>query len=335
MEFRRYFTTIDAHVGGEALRIITGGLPLMKGNTVGEWKKYFQHDYDSVRKVLMQEPRGHLGMNGCVITPPFSRDADFGVLFMHNDGYIPICGYGIIAAVTVAIETRWIIEREPPHSGIVIDSLAGKIAAFAEFREKDVQAVSYVNVPSFVWKSDYPVTLDGKTVLADIAFGGAFYAMVNADDLGLNLVVHDLPLLQRWGKRIKQFIESNLDVQHPSGKDFQGLAGVIFSGRPQKPDSHLRSVTIFANGQIARSPCGTVTSAKMASLFKRGQLALNKDFVHESITGSQFTGRITEWSNAGSEVTVVTRIKGRAFITGIHQFFVDPSDPLQQGFVLR
>ncbi|GIO29573.1 MULTISPECIES: proline racemase family protein [Paenibacillus] len=333
MELKQYYTTIDAHTGGEPLRIITGGIPPLKGDTILARRAYFREHYDYIRKVLMYEPRGHHGMYGCVVTPPVSHDADFGVLFMHNEGFSTMCGHGIIAVVTAALELG-LLPETAERSQIVIDSPAGKVIAHADHEGTEVKSVSFQNVPSFVFAQNYPIIIAGKSFTVDIAFGGAFYAIVKAEDIGTSVDIAELPNLQHWGSVIKAYIESTLTVRHPLEPELQGIYGVIVSDSPRKDGSHLRNVTIFADAQIDRSPCGTGTCARMAALYARGELDIGDDFVHESIVNSQFTGRILEKTYVADKEAVIPEIKGRAFITGTHQFIVDPADPLGEGFLL-
>jgi proline racemase len=334
MEIKRLFTTIDAHTAGEPLRIITGGLPPIKGDTILAKRAYFREHLDHIRKMLMYEPRGHHGMYGCVMTPPVSSDADFGVIFMHNEGYSTMCGHGIIAVVTAAIETG-ILEVREDKPRIVIDSPAGKVVAYAELKELKVISVSFENVSSFVFAADVPIHLSDVEFTVDIAFGGAFYAVVKAEDIGVKVEIAQLSKLQKWGRMIKEYIEDQMLVQHPIEQELQGVYGVIISDRPQKPGSHLRNVTIFADEQIDRSPCGTGTAARLAALYRRNELQIGEEFVHESIIGSQFVGEVLSVSKVGQYEAIVPKIKGKASITGLHQFVVDPSDPLAEGFLLR
>lgn len=334
MELKQLFTTIDTHVAGEPLRMITGGVPHIKGHTILEKRAYFREHFDHIRRVLMYEPRGHHGMYGCIFTPPVSEDADFGILFMHNEGLSTMCGHGIICSVTAAIETGLC---DVPDEGrpIVIDSPAGKVAAYAQCRGTQVESVSFENVPSFVLAQDVHVHVQGMSFKVDIAYGGAFYAIVNASDIGLRTEISQLSQLKKWGSLIKHYIEGEMKVVHPLEKELHGIYGVIFSDNPHKESSDLRNVTIFADEQVDRSPCGTGTSARMAALFQRQSLAVGDTFVHEGIVGGQFVGKILGTTTVDRYPAIVPRISGRAFITGIHQFVVDPTDPLAEGFLLQ
>ncbi|MFY0544143.1 proline racemase family protein [Brevibacillus sp. H7] len=334
MKIKQLYTTIDAHAGGEPLRIITGGIPPLKGTTILERRRYFREHLDHIRRVLMYEPRGHHGMYGCVITPPVSEDASFGVLFMHNEGFSTMCGHGIIAVVTAAIETG-MLQVNGQQQKIVIDSPAGKIIARAHVEGTEVKSVSFENVPSFVYARDVQIEIGGRTFLVDIAFGGAFYTVVQARDLGVRVEIDQLPDLQRWGGLIKEQVEAKLQVLHPLEPELAGIYGVIISDEPKKENSHLRNVTIFADKQVDRSPCGTGTAARLATLFARGQYQVGEPFVHEGIVGSQFIGTVAETTRVGDYTAIIPVIEGKAFITGLHQFVVDPSDALSEGFLLR
>jgi proline racemase len=334
MIVKKLFTTIETHTAGEPLRIITSGIPHLKGKTLIEKRAYFREHFDHLRKALMFEPRGHHGMYGCIMTPPISEDADFGVLFMHNEGFSPMCGHGIISVVTAAIETG-VLQVEGDHPKVVIDSPAGKITAYAEMNEAEVTSVAFENIPSFVYAHDVSIALHGREFLVDIAFGGAFYAIVNAKDLGVKVEVDQLPALQKWGRLIKEQIEAKGEIIHPLETDLKGIYGVIISDEPKKSNSHLRNVTIFADDQVDRSPCGTGTSARLASLYRRGLLQVGESFIHEGIIDSQLSGVILRKTKIGPYDAVIPQIKGRAFITGLSQFVVDPSDPFLDGFLLR
>lgn len=334
MEFNKRFTSIDTHTGGEPLRIITGGLPRLKGQTVLERRACLHQFHDDIRRVLMFEPRGHHGMYGCIVTDPVSEDAQFGVLFMHNEGYSTMCGHGIIGVVTALIETGQLTVTDSQQP-IVIDTPAGKVTARAEVDGTEVKSVSFENVPSFVFLADVPIVLLDCEFTVDIAFGGAFYAIVDASVLGVKVQKEDIPRLQQLEYQIKQYIHANYDVVHPLEPELNGIYGVIFSDEPEKPGSHLRNVTVFADEQIDRSPCGTGTAARLATLFHRAKIHRGENFVHESIVGSQFVGRVLREVKIGAYDAVVPEITGNAFVTGFHQFVVDPSDPLAAGFLLR
>jgi proline racemase len=333
MNISHLYTTIDTHTGGEPLRIVTGGIPPVKGDTMLERTAFFREQLDRIRNVLMHEPRGHQGMHGCVIVPPVSPDAHLGILFMDSEGYGTMCGHEIIAVVTAMIETGYVQVTEETAQ-IVIDSPAGKVIAGARVAGTEVKSVSFEHVPSYVCAQNVRLTIDGRSFTVDIAFGGAFYAVADAKDLGVHVEIDQLAALQKWGQAICEQLEANMRVQHPVETQLQGVHGVIISDAPQSNGAHLRSVTILANGQIVRSPCGASTAARLASLYQLRQVHIGEAFVHEGIVGSQCTGIVTGTTKVREWEAVVPRIEGRAFVTGLHQFVVDPEDPLADGFLL-
>jgi len=334
MRFERIVSTIDAHAAGEPLRIVTAGLPPLPGDTILERRRAMQQRFDAVRRMLLWEPRGHDDMYGAVLTPPVTPGADFGVLFMTNEGYSTMCGHGIIALTTALLETGMLPRREP-ESVVTYDTPAGPVAARAAVAGERVTAVTFRNVPAFRLAEAVPVATSRGTVHADVAFGGAWYALVEAPELGVGVEPGRLPELTALAMEIKRGVEAQLDVRHPLEPELAGIYGTIVSDRPTRSDADGRNVTVYAAAAVDRSPCGTGTSAKLANLFAGGRLALGAPYVHESITGTTFTGRIVEVTAVGPYPAVVTEITGQGFLTGFHQFVVDPDDPLRDGFLLR
>ncbi|WP_174614800.1 proline racemase family protein [Virgibacillus ihumii] len=333
MDFNRIISTVDLHVAGEPLRIITSGIPPIKGGTQPEKRSYCIKHLDDLRKTLMNEPRGHHGMYGCIITPPATEQADFGVLFIHNEGWSTMCGHGIIAVVTMVIETGH-FTVEGNQRKFTIDSPAGQVVAYARCEGQRVIDVSFENVASFVYEKDFPVDIDGKAFTVDIVFGGAFYAIIDSAELKLQLDNASLPNLQSLGMKIKHNIEANLDVKHPLQEDLNGIYGVIFSGNPTNKEADLKNVTIFADHQIDRSPCGTGTSARVALLYANGELKKGEPFVHESITGGVFQSEVLSETEVESFEAVKPKISGTASITAFNQFVVDERDIMPEGFLL-
>lgn len=334
MKINKMFQTIDTHVAGEPLRIIVDGLPEIKGETQLQRREYCMKNLDHIRELLMYEPRGHHGMYGCIITPPAESTSDFGVLFMHNEGWSTMCGHGIIAVITVGIEMGR-LEFKSGMNKFMIDSPAGEITAYANVEDNKVDSVSFENVPSFVLKRNVPLNIDGKSFTADISFGGAFYAIVNSKEIGLEVTKKDLSELQKWGTEIKKQIEKDYEIVHPLEKGLTGMYGVIFSDTPSDKEADLKNVTIFADAQIDRSPCGTGTSARLASLYENNQIKQDDSFVHESITGGKFTGKMLEETKVANFDAVKPLVTGAASITGFHQFVIEPEDALPKGFLLE
>jgi len=351
--------TIDAHAAGEPLRLIVDGFPAPHGRTMLEKREWVRKKADHLRRALMLEPRGHADMYGAVLTEPVSPGAHAGVLFMHNEGYSTMCGHGIVAVTTIALERGLITADEP---AIVFDTPAGTVRARAttapaatprdkalereapasgggapresnECRDK-VTSVAFVNVPSFVLHGGLPVAIGGRQIRADVAFGGAFYAIVDAETVGLPIDAAHLPELRRAGMEIKHAIEAMKTIAHPLDPGLQGIYGTIFTGPPNNPAADLRNVTIFADAEVDRSPCGTGTAAVMAVVEAMGLLSGTQPFVHESLIGTLFTGRVTGRTIVGECEAIVPEIEGSAWITGEHTFLIDDDDPLKDGFRL-
>jgi proline racemase len=329
--------TIDAHTAGEPLRLIVHGFPHVEGATMLERREWLRDRHDHLRTALMLEPRGHADMYGALLTEPEQADSDAGVLFMHNEGYSTMCGHGIIAVVTIALERGLIVPRTAPNE-IRLDTPAGTITArartFDEQGRTRVESVSFTNVPSFILQGAVPVRFETRNVHVDVAFGGAFYAIVDAESAGLALIPQRLPELRRAGMRIKDAVEAAIRVVHPAEPGLFGIYGTIFTGPPSNEDAHLRNVTIFADAEVDRSPCGTGTCAVMAVLSGMGLLNRQQTFVHESLIGTTFQGRIVGEQIVGEFPAILPEIEGEAFITGESTFLIDPRDPLRHGFRL-
>jgi proline racemase len=325
--------TIDAHAGGEPLRLIVDGFPSPRGNTMLEKRDWVRRHADHLRRALMLEPRGHADMYGAVLTEPVLPGSHAGVLFMHNEGYSTMCGHGIVAVTTIALE-RGLLVPGGDGATVVYDAPAGTIRARATLRDQRVEHVSFVNVPSFVLHGGLVVKIGTRQLRADVAFGGAFYAIVDSEAVGLPIDVAHLPELRRVGMEIKQAIESAQTIVHPLDAGLRGIYGTIFTGPPSDEHADLRNVTIFADAEVDRSPCGTGTAAVMAVVDAMGLLSSDKPFVHESLIGTRFKGRVTNHTLVGEHQAIVPEIEGTAWITGEHIFIVDDSDPLKDGFRL-
>ncbi|MGH7555389.1 MAG: proline racemase family protein [Longimicrobiales bacterium] len=327
--------TVDAHAEGEPLRVILAGFPLPPEGTILDRRRYARAKLDSLRTALMWEPRGHADMYGCILTPPVSPDAHFGVLFTHNEGYSTMCGHGIIAVTTVVLELG-LFEAAAPVTELRIDTPAGLVTACAHVRDGRAARVSFRNVPSFVIDLDATVKVPGLGIVRyDLAFGGAFYAYVQAKPLGLDLNPSNARSLIDVGMSIKRAVMATRSIEHPVHADLGFLYGTIFIGPAQSPDSHSRNVCIFAEGEVDRSPTGTGVSARVAIHHARGEIARDQPIVIESIIGSRFTGRVVGETTVGSFAAVIPEVEGRAWITGRHEFVIDPSDPLAGGFLVR
>jgi len=328
-------TTLDVHTEGEPLRIFTGGLPKLHGSTILEKQKFFKKKYDHLRTSLMWEPRGHADMYGCIITEPERDDSDFGVIFIHNEGYSSMCGHGIIAVTKVAIETG-MTNREAPVKTLRIDAPAGQIISYAKIKDEKIESVYFHNVPSFLYLRDAEIDVKeiGK-VKFDISFGGAFYAYVNADELNISMKSDNFNQLIHKGMLIKNAVIDNFEITHPFEKDLSFLYGTIFYGKPHNNESVSRNVCIFANGEVDRSPTGTGISGRVAMEYDKGSLGLNESMNIESILGTKFMGKVIQETSYGPYLAVIPEIEGTANITGKHEFLIDPEDTLKDGFVFR
>ena len=325
--------TIDAHTAGAPLRLIVDGFPEPQGATMLEKRDWLREHHDHLRTAIMLEPRGHADMFGALLTTAERADSDAGVLFMHNAGYSTMCGHGVIAVTKMVLERGLLRPRTPGR--LVLDSPAGVIHARARFGTAAVvTSVSFTNVPSFVLHAGMPVRVNNREVRVDVAFGGAFYAIVDSEAAGIPVAGARLDDLRRAGTAIQRAVEAAVRVEHPLGPALQGIDGTIFTAPPSSERADLRNVTVFAEGEADRSPCGTGTSAVMAVLAAMGLLGPEQTFTHESILGSLFRGRLVGETTVGERPAIVPEIEGEAFVTGEHAFILDPGDPFVHGFRL-
>jgi len=331
--------SVDSHAAGEPLRIFFG-FPELPGATILARRRYARAHWDHLRKALMWEPRGHADMYGCIVTAPVSRDAAFGVLFLHNEGFSTMCGHGIIAVTTAVLELG-LLPKRVPETVIGIDTPAGLVTAYARVagtprRPGPVLEVRFRNVPSFVVALDQSVAVPNLgPVRYDLAFGGAFYAYVQAGDLGLRCQPDQARTLIDTGMAIARAVTATRPVVHPFEADLNFLYGTIFIAPPQTADIHSRNVCIFAEGEVDRSPTGTGVSGRMALHHARGEVGLDETLTIESIIGSRFTGKVVETLTFGGLAAVIPEVGGQAYLTGRHQFFLDPEDPFRHGFLIR
>ncbi len=325
---------IDTHTMGEPTRIIVDGTPPILGTTMMEKKKYLEENLDHIRTMAIHEPRGHKDMFGAIITEPFHEEAQMGVIFMDSGGYLNMCGHGSIGVITMLIEEGF-IEAEEPITYVNLDTPAGLIKAKARVKKRKVQEVSIINVPSFLYKSDIEVEVPslGKVPL-DIAFGGSFFALVDAANIGVNLSLENTEKLIKYGLAIRDTINENITVVHPTNPSINRVDLVEIYDKPTSDEADLKNVVVFGRGQIDRSPCGTGTSAKLATLYAKGKIKINELFVYESITGTKFYGRILEETKVGDYDAVIPEITGKAFITNYGYLIADEEDMFKYGFAL-
>jgi trans-L-3-hydroxyproline dehydratase len=330
-------TTLDTHAAGEPLRIVAGGYPELPGATILERRRYAKEHHDDLRRVLMWEPRGHADMYGCILMPPVSAGADFGVLFLHNEGYSTMCGHGVIALVTALIETG-AFPASGAQTPVNLDTPAGLVRAVA-YVDGDgrVERVSFRNVSSFVYASDLEIDVAPYGRLkVDVVYGGAFYAYLNAAQVGLAVRPEQTRELVTAGEAVKRAVNATLTIHHPDAEDLGFLYGTILTGPPEDQAHTTRNVCVFANAEVDRSPTGTGVSGHVALRAARGELREGEQIMVESILGAQsaFAGRIAERGQVGSYAAVTPEVSGTAFITGRHEFILDPRDTLGAGFLL-
>ena len=334
MEFTRSYTTVDAHAAGEPLRIVTGGVPFIPGATILEKRQWVREHMDEVRRTLMEEPRGHADMYGCYVTDPVTPEADVGVIFMHNEGYSDMCGHGVIALATVLV-AQGTVPRQEPETRVGLDTPAGFVEAFVAWDGRRTGRVRFTNVPSFLYLRDLTVRAPSVgEVRVDVAFGGAFYAYLDAADAGLTIHHDSLERFKAVGDDIKRAVMEAVDVVHPLEPELRGIYGTIFAGPPRRADADQVNVCVFADRQVDRSPTGTGTAGRVAQLVARGSLAMGDALTNESVAGTVFTGRALRPARVGPFDAVVPEIAGRASIVGVHNWWVDPEDEVGEGFLL-
>ena len=366
--------TIDMHTGGEPLRVIVDGFPELKGNSVLEYRQYCKNNYDPLRTALMFEPRGHADMYGCLLTPPNDDDGDFGVVFLHNEGYSTMCGHAIIALSTLAVEMGWIDVHEGDNL-LKIDAPCGRITAFAHVHQCKISGVRFHCVPSFVVGLDKIVEVKGLgEVTYDLAYGGAFYAYVDMakNPFDFDLTPDSYRALISAGMNVKNAVmQQDADIKHPFEEDLSFLYGTIFIGKPvstgdsgqiddvgrfdetssicenahngetssiakpTSPNIRSRNVCIFAEGEVDRCPTGSGISGRMAIHRTRNEIGIGEIMAIESITGSIFKASVISEEDYGPFKAVIPQVEGQAYITGMHTFVIDPNDPMKEGFILR
>jgi trans-L-3-hydroxyproline dehydratase len=336
---------VDAHTEGEPLRVIVDGFPATNGATVLQKRRDARERFDGLRRALMWEPRGHADMYGCIVGPPATDEADFSVLFTHNEGFSTMCGHGIIGVVTVLLECglldletgdRSTTDGSTPGPGIGIDTPAGLVRARANRVGGRVRSVSFLNVPSFAARLDVSVSVPGVgDVRYDLGYGGAFYAYVDASDFGLALVPSETPRLIDLGRRIKEAVQDTRPPEHPDDPELGFVYGTIFVDPAHAPGAHSRNVCVFADGEVDRSPTGTGVSGRLALHHARGELPVGRTIEIESILGTSFTGTVVEEATVGGYDAIVPEVAGRAWITGRNELLLAPDDPLRDGFLLR
>jgi proline racemase len=325
-------TTTDYHTGGEPFRIVTGGAPDLQGATVLERRRWAAANADHIRQTLVNEPRGHADMYGCFVTPPNDADADLGVVFFHNEGYSTACGHGTIALVTWALDTGRVSGPE-----VTVDVPSGRLRCTARPDPAGgVRSVRFDNVPSFALATDVTIPTRRGPLTLDVGFGGAFYGSLDVRTIGLHVEPGALPDLIALQRELRPALEHTVDVVHPLEPELRGIYGVIFwEPLTDAAGPGQRNVTVFADGEVDRSPCGSGTSARLAIMAARGEIGIDEVFIHRSIVDSVFDAGVSARTDVAGRPAVRTWVEGSAFRTGEHTFVVDERDPLGRGFLLR
>jgi trans-L-3-hydroxyproline dehydratase len=331
--------TIECHTGGEPLRIITSGFPVLKGDSILLQVEECKQNYDDLRRALMFEPRGHADMYGAIITGAERVDSHFGAIFIHNEGYSTMCGHAVIALTKCAVESG-VVTQTGDVTKVVIDVPCGQIHALAYSDNKVVKQVSFKCVPSFVYAKEQQIQVEDIGIVEfDIAYGGAFYAYVKASSLGLSLVPEQHDKLIDYGRKIKQAImdspEPELTITHPTTSGLSFLYGVIFIDDSPNRDVHSRNVCIFADGELDRSPTGSGVSGRIALHHAKGEVTLNEAITIESILASSFSVSAVETLNFCGFDAVIPQVTGDAYICGKGEWLINSDDPLKYGFLLR
>ncbi len=337
VQFTHIISTVDSHTAGEPTRLVVGGLPSLPGTTIAEKMAYARNKLDGLRSLLLLEPRGRQDMYGAVLTPPTVPQADFGLIFMNTQQYTTMCGHAVIGAATTLVETG-MVEAVEPETIVTFDTPVGLVQTRIQVEEGRVLEVSFDNTPVFAYLLGARLTVPGlDDVTADIVYSGGFFALVKAQQTGLELVPANVEALIDLGIRIRDAANSQLSVRHPELAFTNLIDCVEFSDPTERQADgslHGHNTVILGNRTVDRSPCGTGTCARMAVLHARGELTLGESFVSESIIGTRFMGQIVGETYVGEYTAILPRVVGRAYLTGLHQFFLDPDDPFPYGFCL-
>jgi len=333
MNFQRLFSTIDTHTGGNPTRTVISGLPPLKGNTMSEKMLYMQEHYDWIRKFLMNEPRGHDVMSGALLVDPCHPDADVGVIYIETGGYLPMCGHDTIGFCTALVEVG-LIEISEPFTNLNLDTPAGLVEVKVKVTNGKAVEVTFSNVPSFLLKTVEIDIEEIGTVPCDIAYGGNFYGIIDARMIGLDLNTKNASIIIDQAITIRNAINASENVIHPEYPFINGVTHIEFFTDPDHPDADVKNTVIVPPGGIDRSPCGTGTSAKLATMFSKGEIGVDEIFVHESIVGSMFKASVLETTMVKDYDAVLSEVTGSAWIMGLHRFFYNEEDPLREGYLL-
>ncbi len=331
---RHSFFCIDGHTCGNPVRLVAGGGPRLDGATMMERRAHFLAEYDWIRTGLMFEPRGHDVMSGSILYPPTRPDCDVAILFIETSGCLPMCGHGTIGTVTFAVEHGLVRPKTP---GVLrLDTPAGLVVAEYQQRGDYVEEVRITNVPSFLYAEGLTVDCpELGEISVDVAYGGNFYAIVEPQQNFRDMADHSAGQLIAWSPVVRQRLNEKYTFVHPGNPDINRLSHMLWTGAPTHPEAHARNAVFYGDKAIDRSPCGTGTSARMAQLHAKGKLKAGDAFVHESIIGSLFKGRVEAAAKVAGRDAIIPSIAGWARMTGINTIFIDDRDPFAHGFVVK
>jgi len=328
------FSVIDSHTAGAATRIVTAGVPRLRGATMAQKTAYFQSHFDKIRASLVLEPRGNSAMSGAFLVEPVHPEADLGVIWTYAGGYHPMCGHGTIGVACAAVELGW-VEPVQPATRVLLDMPAGLVPVRVALENGVVQGATFRNVPCFLYKEGVKVELPGVgTIPVDIAYGGDFVVLAETAHLGMELSAEALPRAVELALRLRDALGQQAEVCHPISGQAQHVDMVMISGPAAASSAHYKNLVVSGAGEVDRSPCGVGTSARMAQLHAKGELALGQEFVQEGIIGTLFKGQLVRETTVAGLPAVTPEITAQAFIIGFNQWIIDPADPLQDGFLL-
>ncbi|MGN0505727.1 MAG: proline racemase family protein [Lachnospiraceae bacterium] len=332
-KYAYHIKTIDSHTMGEPTRIVYDGFPKLPGRTMMEKKKYLVEHYDFLRSAIMLEPRGHRDMFGALLTEPVHEEADYGVIFLDSGGCLNMCGHGSIGTASMLVETGMVPVSEP-YTEVVLDTPSGMIRTRVHVVGGEAVEVSILNVPAFLYKEKLKTkTRKWGTISYDISFGGSFFAMVDAESIGLPLELENIDAITELGMELLTSVNENVEIRHPY-LDITTVDLVEFYSHTGNRNANMKNCVIFGDGQVDRSPCGTGTSAKLATLYAKGELGLHEEFIYESITGSLFRGEAVQEVDIEGRKGIIPQITGSAYITGYNEWVIDGQDPMKYGFLL-
>lgn len=333
MDIRRSIQIIDTHTVGQATRIIVGGVPVLRGKNMMEKKEYFLKNCDEIRVMAMHEPRGHADMFGAILTEPTDERADYGMIFMDGAGCLNMCGHGTIGVAATLVELNMVKVTEP-YTDIVLEAPAGLISVRVEVENGCAKNVSFRNVPAFLYKKDVQVEVpELGTVTCDISFGGNFFAIVKNTEMGVEIEPENLKVIIPRALSLMKCINEQIEIQHPL-LPINTVDLVEIYGEPKSPEADMQNVVVLGEGEVDRSPCGTGTSAKVATLYARGELKKDEKFVYESVLRTRFSAKVVEECKVDSYPAVIPEITGSAYITGFNNLVLDADDPIGYGFTL-